>query len=433
MKGQLLKGETLRGKSGELYRVESLISNGTGQGDIYRVRSSRKEVFAVKLFHTGDRKKNLKQIARLMKRGQACRVFVTPIDVVEHDGRVGYVMEYVGKEYISAAALFNGIEENGKIVNMGWTEKLIFLGQIVESFWILNRAGLGVMDIKFDNIRINLCDQSIKILDTDTIVYRGDETMVLGTVGFMPPDTQTRKEAPNQYNDAYSIAVLVFMTLFGMHPLDGKRREQPCNENIDAYLFGTHPVYVFHPTDASNRPIAKDAFGMNQQSAIDKYKRYPDYLKEAMKKTFVDGLHNGEKRTSIEEWNEILERLFGDSFICENCGEEFFFHNADKVCPVCRAELQKPVFLQSEQGKSVALFNGMKLYSDELFPTNGSYEVFRVVETIYDRRFGLENLLHEPVYLELPDGTVREFASGEALPIFLDSRILVENQRLHFA
>lgn len=432
MKTILYKGTRIKGKNGGLYVVESLINHSTGQGDVYKIKNDRKEVFALKLFHSGDRKKNLLQIERLIRRGQACEAFVTPIEIVECEGRVGYVMEYVGKEYDSAAVLFNGVEENGRIVELGWTEKLAFLGQIAESFLVLNRAGLGVMDIKFDNILVNLADRSIKILDTDTIVYKGDEPMVLGTVGFMPPDTQTRREEPNEYNDAYAIAVLIFMALLGAHPLDGKRRNQPCNENIDAYLFGTHPVYLFHPSDTSNRPIPRDGYGMNQQRTIDKFKRYPKYFKDAMQKTFVAGLHDGKKRTTIEEWCEILERLYGDSFICETCGEEFFFHNADKVCPVCKQPVVKPVFLQSEDGKSVALFNGLTIFSTDLFFTTGQYDLFRVAETVYDGRFGLENLQSEPVLLKLPNGTVRQYRQGEAIPIFLDSEIVAENKTLRF-
>ena len=369
-----------------------LISEGTGQGDIYKVINDKKEIFALKLFHTGKKKDNLEQIKKLIKRGQACDAFVTPLEIVEINERVGYVMEYVDQSFIGAAALCNGIEADGRTVNIGWTEKLVLLGQITEAFSILNGAGLGVMDIKFDNIRIDPNGLRVKILDTDTIVYKKDKPLVLGTVGYMPPLTHTGKERPNEYNDAYAVAVLIFMTLLGIHPLEGKRRDQPCNEKIDSYLFGTHPLYVFHPHDPSNRPIPQDGFGRNQQQAIDKFKRYPDYFKQAMERVFVDGLFDGSKRTPIREWSEILENLYRDSYICENCGEEYFYDNPDKTCSVCKQELMKPVFLRSEDGKKVGLFNGLTVFSDDLFATTARYEVFKVVETKYNGRFGLLNL-----------------------------------------
>lgn len=432
MKGKLFKGTKITGKSGNVYTVDSLISEGTGQGDIYKVRNERREVYAFKLFHTGNRKKNLEQIEKLIRRGRACDAFVMPIEVAEIDGKVGYFMEFVDKGFINAAALFNGVEEDGKMVNLGWTEKLVLLGQITEAFSILNGANLGVMDIKFDNIKIDLENMRVKILDTDTIVYKQDKPLVLGTIGFMPPNTHTRKEQPNEYNDAYAIAVLIFMTLLGMHPLDGKRRNQPCNENIDTYIFGTHPVYVFHPTDSSNRPIQQDGYGRNQQQAIDKFRRYPEYFKKAMQKTFVDGLYDGKKRTTIHEWSEIIERLYSDSFICENCGEEFFFDNPDKNCPVCKEELMKPVFIKSEDGKGVALFNGLTVFTGDLFGTSNNYEVLKVVDTQYDGRFGLKNLQNEKAVMKLPNGTVKEFGQNEIIPIFLDSEIIIQNKKIYF-
>lgn len=427
----LHKGVQIEGRNGNTYTIESLISAGTGQGDIYKVFNVRKEVFALKLFHPGgNKKKQLKQIERLIRRGQACEAFVIPMEIVYYKGRIGYVMEYIGPEYMNAAALFNGVEKDGVMVNLPWHVKLTLLACIVEPFVVLNTAKLGIMDIKFDNIKIDLNNLKVKVLDTDTIVYSKDKSVVLGTVGFMPPDTMMKREIPNEYNDVYAIAVLIFMTLMGAHPLDGKRRTQPCNEQIDTYLFGTHPVYMFNPNDASNRPIPQDSFGRNQQQVIDKFNKYPKYFKDAMRQTFVEGLYDGEKRTPLTEWLEILERLYNDSFICEQCGEEYFLDTNEKACSVCKQELMKPIFIQSE--KSLPLFNGMTIFSDDLWNTTNHYEVFKVVETKYDGRFGLQNLLRDKAVLRLPNGTEKFFNQGEEIPIFLDGEIEIESNKIKF-
>ncbi len=428
----LYKGTKLTGENGNIYHIDSVISTGTGQGDIYKVRNDRKEVFALKLFHTGKPKKIRRQIETLVRRGQACDAFVMPIEIVTVNNRIGYVMEYIGPEFINAAALYNGIEYQGRMVNLTWNEKLAILGQIVEAFVILNNANLGIMDIKFDNIKIDLNNLRVKILDTDTIAYTSDKPVVLGTIGFMPPNTMMRKEAPNASNDVYAIAVFIFMTLLGAHPLDGKRRTLPCNENIDTYLFGTHPVYMFHPTDTSNRPIPQDGYGRNQQQVIDKFRRYPDYFRAAMQRAFVDGLFNADKRPNMREWSEVLERLYNDSYICENCGEEYFFDNSDKTCVVCKQELLKPIFVKSECDKKVPLFNGLTVFSEDIWQTTNHYEVFKVVETKYDGRFGLENLLGEKAKLIFPNGEIKEFGRGEAIPIFMDCEIQIENQKIYF-
>lgn len=426
----LYKGTRFTGENGNTYIVEKTISIATGQGDIYLVHNERKEKYAFKLFHKGDTKKLRAQIETLIKRGQATDAYVVPIEIVEFDGRLGYIMEYIGKEYLPAAALFNGIEEDGRMVSLDWADRVALLYEIVNALCILNNANLGIMDVKFDNIKIDLDNLKVKILDTDTIVYTEDKSIVLGTTGFMPPLTMIGKEKPNKYNDVYAVAVVIFMALIGVHPLEGARRDKKCNENIDTYLFGTHPLYIFHPNDSSNRPIPQDNYGRNQQIAIDKMEKYPEYFRKAMEQTFVDGLYDGKKRVTMEEWKKILERLYGDGYICENCGEEYFFENTFNECKACGKELQKPIFLQSD--KNIPLFNGLTVFANELFATENHYEVFKVVVTKYDKRYGLENRTRNDVVLRLSNGEERTFSRGEVFPIFLDSEIEVENKKIRF-
>lgn len=426
----LYKGTRFTGENGNTYIIEKTISIATGQGDIYLVHNERKEKYAFKLFHKGNVKKLRSQIETLIKRGQATDAYVVPIEIVEIDGRLGYIMEYIGKEYLPAAALFNGVEEDGRMVSLDWSDRVALLYEIVNALCILNNANLGIMDVKFDNIKIDLDNLKVKILDTDTIVYTEDKSIVLGTTGFMPPLTMIGKEKPNKYNDVYAIAVLIFMTLIGVHPLEGARRDKKCNENIDTYLFGTHPLYIFHPYDNSNRPIPQDNYGRNQQIAIDKMEKYPEYFRQAMEQTFVAGLYDGKKRVTMEEWKEILERLYGDGYICENCGEEYFFENTFNECKACGKGLQKPIFLQSD--KNIPLFNGLTVFADELFATDNHYEVFKVVVTKYDKRYGLENRTRNNAVLRLSNGEERTFSRGEVFPIFLDSEIEVENKKIRF-
>ena len=144
----------------------------------------------------------------------------------------------------------------------------------------------------------------------------------------------------------------------------------------------------------------------------------------------MDGLYDGKKRVTLDEWKEILERLYADGYICENCGEEYFFENTYKDCKACGKELHRPIFLQSD--KNVPLFNGITVFSDELFASVNRYEVFKVVVTKYDKRYGLENRTRGDVVLRLKNGEERTFSRGEAFPIFLDSEITVENKIIKF-
>ena len=99
---------------------------------------------------------------------------------------------------------------------------------------------------------------------------------------------------------------------------------------------------------------------------------------------------------------------------------------------ICKQELLKPIFVKSECDKRVPLFNGLTVFSEDIWQTTNHYEVFKVIETKYDGRFGLENLLSEKAKLIFPNGEIKEFGRGEAIPIFMDCEIQIENQKIYF-
>lgn len=413
------------------YTVDSLINSGTGQGDIYKVHSE-KGTFALKLFHSNDTKRLLSQFELLIKRGRICQSYVYPLDIVSYEERVGYVMEYVGKEYSDAAVLYNGINVNGRRTELPFSQKLTLLYNITDAIRMLNEADLGLMDIKFDNIKVNPADGTVRILDTDTIVYTNSEAIVNGTIGFMPPLTMRGEEKPSKYNDYYAIAVMIFMTLIGSHPLVGRLSEKPCNVNIEQYTFASNPLYIFSKDDASNRPVSANEKGENQQRTINRMKKYPAYFRDAMEQTFVAGLYDGEKRVSPREWLDIIERLHGDSFICSNCGEEQFFGGINKKCDVCGKDIIQPVRIVCGK-RAIPLFNGDRLYSSALFGDSADYEVFRVTVSDYDKKFGLYCSCSEEITYVLGSGLTKTFTRGDVIPIFLDGTLTVGKNTVTFS
>ena len=65
---KLKKGDVVRSEDGKReFIVDALIHTGTGQGDVYKVHSD-KDIFALKLFHTGDMNILKRQMHRLQLR-----------------------------------------------------------------------------------------------------------------------------------------------------------------------------------------------------------------------------------------------------------------------------------------------------------------------------------------------------------------------------
>ena len=142
------------------FTVDCLIHTGSGQGDIYKVHAG-KDVYAMKLFHTGKVKRIRRQIENLSRRGKASSAFVHPLYIVKVGEAIGYVMEYVSDDlYDDGSILFSGIEVDdgqGNIIRMElpFNQKIAIMYNIAEAIKILYEADIALMELKFENIKIN--------------------------------------------------------------------------------------------------------------------------------------------------------------------------------------------------------------------------------------------------------------------------------------
>lgn len=417
------------------FLVDSLISRGTGQANIYLVREEKsRDLYALKLFYPGNEKAHRAQIARLKRRGRASAAFVHPLYSVTVDGMIGYVMEYVGgDEYMNGSVLFNGIKRvlsDGSIIRaeLPLNEKLAILHNVVSAITIMFEAGIVIADVKPENFLIHKDDLTVKILDVDTATSEDSRPVVKGTVGFMEPLVMRGEKLPDRYSDAYAIAVIIWMTLISGHPLLGRRFDEPVSQDIYTYTYATNPVFVYNRKDASNRPPDSD------KRVIERVKKYPSYFLDAMHKTFVDGLFDGRKRTTPREWLDIFERLYEDHFICKSCGEEHFYETHTGICHLCGAPIEAPLKMASDApgSRDVHLFNAMEIFSSELFGEENSYPVFRVVVSDYDKKYGLTCLSAQCVTLTLANGFTKTFTRGDVIPIFMDSTLQIGKYKIKY-
>lgn len=416
----LNKNTVITSERNTKYIVISLISSGTGQGDIYKVSSDGRE-YAMKLFYGEDEEKLLEQINILMKRGKACTAYVHPLDIVRIDGRIGYIMEYVPDSYLPGSILYNGIERDGAREELPFHTKLSLLYDLAEAVAVLYHAGLAMLDLKFDNLKVDPESGSVKIIDTDTIVSANGKNIIEGTVGFMPPLTMLRKEVPSKYNDSYALAVMIFMTLIGNHPLMGRAGDMPHDCDMETYLFAENPVYVAHPTDDSNRPSPED------EHISRKLAKYPKVFLDAMQKTFVDGLYDGEKRTTPEEWLSILRQVYELAYCCSECGEEqFFTDHSSVVCSCCGSRIMKPLLLKGD--KVVPLFLGSPVIESNVWNENSKpREILKVVTTPYRAKCGL--LVEQgKLILHFQNGRSVVFEKGKTVPLFMNAEYEYEQK-----
>src|SRR3954452_6732203 len=144
----------------------------------------------------------------------------------------------------------------------GWTSfrALATAGlELADSYLQLHARGLCYRDISFGNVFFDPESGDVLICDNDNVAVDGSATAgVLGTPRFMAPEVVRGEVLPSTQTDLYSLAVLLFYMLTVHHPLEGAREAAIRCLDLPAMtrLYGTEPLFIFDPRDASNRAVA---------------------------------------------------------------------------------------------------------------------------------------------------------------------------------
>ena len=214
------------------YKIVRLIGRG-GAGRVYEARqiSLRNMPVALKMLHR-DLNDNANAIT-LMKKEVIISRELTHDNIIKiynleiTKGRHFVVMEYVpGKSFqtILKRDYECGIDLIGAI-----------LLQVCDALQYAHSRGVIHLDIKPDNIlvgpsgNVKVCDFGIArvaIGDTTTATRR----MIIGSVGFMPPEQYTGREAVSERSDIYALGATVYYALTGQVPKDETQRKDvpPC-------------------------------------------------------------------------------------------------------------------------------------------------------------------------------------------------------------
>ncbi len=217
----------------------------------------------------------------------------------------------------------------------------------------------------------------------------------------MAPEIIRNQNAPNAASDMHSLAVLHFHILFMEHPFHGAKEAQsnPLDEVGMKSLYAENPVFMFHPTDESNRPV----LGYHDNALLFRG-IYPSSILDGFTRTFTDGvldpLHG---RVREVEWCEILQNALDAITRCPDCSAQNFYR-AEKLnviqghmgaCWNCRQDIPVPVRMRVGN-RVVVLDENVEFYAASLdhgFFTGFTTPVAKVIRHPSKRhRIGLRNL-----------------------------------------
>jgi len=351
----------------------SVLGSG-GQGEVLKV-SVDGEVYAVKLYHKHAATENVRaQLQALCSRRLPSGHFVFPKELVaSDDGRFGYTMNLLPESFVSTTKIVK------RDVCPTFRTLLVAASELAEAFFQLHALGLCYQDVSFANVFIEPTTGQVKVIDNDNIQVPGSrETSVLGTPRFMAPEIVLGLAKPDAQTDRFSLAVLLFYLLLNGHPLEGKLEWQVRSYDAPAQrrLLGEAPVYIFHPTDESNRPVPGVHDNPRLFSQI-----YPRVLMGAFERAFVLGL-TPHQRVLESEWRQILGEtrdmlMRCQSVVCRGETEGFWDTRAatGSRCWRCKFPLHPKYILEIKNvdGSRMVLEEGAELYAHHLHNLRGNY------------------------------------------------------------
>jgi DNA-binding helix-hairpin-helix protein with protein kinase domain len=340
--GQIIKS----GNPGDNIKIVKHLNGGT-QGEIHLVAMGDGRQLALKWYRpeylmldTGLRNR----LEDLVRRGPPSDKFAWPLHIVESRGipGFGYLMTLIEDRFVNLRDYLTAAQSGmsfSAIANAGY--------ELATAFGILHTNGLCYHDISYSNVFVDPRDGDIIICDNDNVDVNGRPGVMAGSPAFKAPEIVRGQALPNAQSDLHSLAVLLFFLLMVHDPLEGRAvAAWPAANMPDAimHLYGTHPIFIWHPTDESNRPVPG-----HDDNAIAWWPIYPSFLRELFTIAFTSGLSDpNHGRVTESVWRMAMVRLRDAVFHCSGCSVENYDDDtqASLRCWSCETTLARPARLR---------------------------------------------------------------------------------------
>ena len=381
--GRCVEFQGDRNKS--VHKGGSLLGKG-GQGAVYLVKECDTErTFALKVYNTPVSNVFVENLRKNIANGAPNDSFVWPLDLTEPMGkngdRYGYTMELFDyANYTSFARILKG-----KTTFPSKEKQIQTLMNLAKAIDSLHSRGLCYQDLNDGSVMFDCQNGKVLICDNDNIApcginipFDSEGHCIQGKLKYMAPEVAAKILKPDEYSDRFSLAVLIFMILLHAHPFDGvKRLEGQLTVSVQEKIYGTEPVFIFHPTDKSNHPDPQIDI-----NAIKAWPTIPDFIQDLFIKTFTSGMpapqrafdklqFERQERPSAKEWYNAL-RIWLEKVNNIQCGSECILEEKKTVID----ELNNEQVIQKYVGKELSIekiYVSQDLFFTVLFPVNNCH------------------------------------------------------------
>lgn len=401
-------------ENGQKIMIKSLLGEGA-QGEVYLVSNEQKE-YAFKWYKNRPTDDFINNLKSLIATNSPTNDFIWPLHYVEDVDGFGYVMELIPHHFKSFVSLLNG-KNPFKSLNA----LITWCIHLAQSFKELHSLGFSYQDVNDGGFFFQPETGDLLICDNDNITANKSNLGIRGKMKFMAPEIVRHEQDPDIHSDRFSLSIIFFMVLTLGHPFIGNRLKDYnlIDEKAEFELFGSNPIYVYHPKNASNRPI----HGYHNL-LIQRYSTLPSYIQDEFQRTFCSGLVDREnERTTELEWIKVLVKYRDDLIQCSHCQYEFPSKLVDgkleQFCPRCHTTQPSHLILEIGRNK-IVLEPDKKLYEPHIDKFSPHYETsvgIVVVNKNNPRLWGIRNLTQKTWTYRDGSGEQREAKPQEVIPI----------------
>lgn len=423
----LRKDQQINTDSGQI-AVKEFIGEG-GQGEVYLVEKAGQKL-ALKLYKGKVNVDFAYNLRNNIKKGSPSKSFLWPKEIVDKDGLFGYLMDLRPQNYVSFVSLLTGKNAfPNQTLLINWCLELCM------AFKKLHEQGYSYQDLNDGSFFMNTSTGELLICDNDNVTADKRNLGVLGKMRYMAPeivrgdkDPYTgKRQLPDMHSDRFSLAVILFLALCLGNPFEGEclKNYDIVDEKAEYEMYGKNPVFIYHKTDKSNRPIRG-----YHSSVLKRWAYLPIYIKEAFHRTFVDGLKDREnQRTTAIEWIKILTKYRDELMTCHNCGYQYIAGLVEKnpyqYCPRCNSKNYDRCILSIGKNK-IILEPGKKLYQTQLDKYSCEYNK-QIGEVIRNKNnsavWGIKIQSSYDILIRDKYGNERKISAGGVIPIIKDLNI----------
>lgn len=417
--------------SGRSCRVMHLIGEG-GQAEVWEADLDGQRL-ALKWFKPVQLERDpetRQRVASLIRIPAPSKSFLWPLDIVERSrlAGFGYLMPLLPAHVINLDQLVRG--EGGELHPR--LESRIAFNLATEFGRLHKLEGLAYRDINAFNVYFDVQTGAVRIIDNDNVSVNGRPSRMRGMPGFMAPELE--RDAGHQtsrYTDLHSLAVWFFRLVMRGDPFVGSFDLHPFANAAERRmaLYGTHQLFVFHPTDLRNQPVPGRHDVMRTR-----WNYQPRFLRERFEDAFTTGLVHPTRRVTHGVWQQMMLRLHDAYFECTHCTAQHWY-DAGEIsarggsagsCWHCARPLTLPARLRITKAGApphvVMLAHGATLHPHHV-QSRASPDFQRVIATFDENPARLTNLSVDTWFVRSATGERFELRNGDTLPFTTRCRV----------